>query len=55
MGLDQVIEELMYRFQGRDDVICDLGEIYLGENVKTEQFKKVSKFYNLNSGLLQCD
>lgn len=35
MGLDQVIGELMYRFQGRDNnIICDLGEIYLGENVK---------------------
>ena len=56
MGLDQVIGELMYRFQGRDNnIICDLGEICLLENAKTGQFEKVSKFYNLNSELLQCD
>ena len=56
MGLDQVIGELMYRFQGRDNnIICGLGEIYLGENVKTDQFEKVSKFCNLNSELLQCN
>ena len=40
MGLDRVIGELMYRFQGRDNnIICGLGEIYLGENVKTDQFE----------------
>ena len=56
MGLDQVIGELMYRFQGRDNnVICDLGEICLGENTKTDQPEKVSKFYNLNLELLQCE
>ena len=52
-GLDQVIGQLMYRFQGRDNIICNLGEIRLGENAKTDQFEKVSKFYNLNSELLQ--
>ena len=56
MGLDQVIGELMYRFQGRDNnIICNLGEICHCENVKTDQFEKVSEFYNLNSELLQCD
>ena len=56
MGLDQVIGELMYRFQGRDNnIICDLGEICHCENAKTDQFEKVSEFYNLNSELLQCD
>ena len=55
MGLDHVIEEVMSRFQGQDNnVICDLGEICLGENVKIEQFEKVSKFYKLNSEFLQC-
>ena len=53
MSLDQVIGELMYLFQGRDNkAICDLGEICLGENTKTDQFEKVSKSYNLNSELL---
>ena len=37
MSLDQVIVELMNRFHGRDNnVICDLGEICFGENVKIE-------------------
>ena len=30
-------------------------EICLGDNAKTEQFENVSKFYNLNSELLQYD
>ena len=52
MGLDHVIGELMYQFQGRgNNIIYDLGEICLGENAKTDQFEKVSKFYNLNSEL----
>ena len=56
MGLDHVIGELMYQFQGRgNNIIYDLGEICLGENAKTDQFEKVSKFYNLNLELLQCD
>ena len=53
MGLDQMIGELMYRFQGRDNnIICDLGEICLRENAKTDQFEKVSKFCSLNWNLL---
>ena len=55
MGLDQMIGELMYRFQGRDNIICDLGKICIGENAKTDQSEKVPKFDNLNSELLQCD
>ena len=56
MDLDQVIGELMYRFQGQDNkVICNLGDICLGENKKIEQFKKVSKLYNLNLKLFWCD
>ena len=30
------------------------GKICLGENAETDQFEKVSTFYNLNSELLQC-
>ena len=56
MGLDQVIGALMYQFQGQDNnVICNLGEICVVENAKTDQFEKVSKFYNLNSKLFQYD
>ena len=45
----------MYRFQGRDNnIVCNLGEICLGKNAKTDRFEKVSKIYNLNSELLQC-
>ena len=56
MGLDQVIGALMYQFQGQDNnIICNLGEICVVENAKTDQFEKVSKFCNLNSELFQCD
>ena len=45
MGLDQVIEKLTYHCQDRDNnVLCNLWEICFGENVKIEQFEKVSKF-----------
>ena len=37
-GMDEVIGELTYRFQGRDnDIVCALGEICLGENVTVER------------------
>ena len=54
--MDEVIGELTYRFQGRDnDIVCALGEICLSENATVEQFDAIANYYNLNSELLQCD
>ena len=56
MRMDEVIGELTYRFQRRDnDIVCALGEICLGENATVEQFDAIANYYNLNSELLQCD
>ena len=53
MGMDEVIGELTYRFQGRDnDIVCALGEICLGENATVEQFDAIANYYNLHNKIV---
>ena len=53
MGMDEVIRELTYRFQGRDNnIVCALGETYLSENATVEQFDVIANYYNLIIGFL---
>ena len=55
-GLDQIIAELKYRFQSKDnDILCALGDICLRDEPKIENFSKIANFYDLNYDLIECD
>ena len=55
-GLDQIIAELKYRFQSKDnDILCALGDICLRDEPKIENFSKIANFYDLNYDPIECD
>ena len=52
-GLGQIIVELKYRFQSKDnDILCALGDICLGDEPK---ISKIANFYDLIYDLIECD
>ena len=55
-GMDAVLGELRYRFQGRDnDMLCALGHVCLSEEVTENHFSTVAEFYKVNLELLKCE
>ena len=53
-GLDQIIAELKYRFQSKDnDIICALGYISLKDEPKIVSFSKMENFYDLKYDLIE--